>query len=98
MQRVERLNNYIAKLNEKIDSQATNDKSKARYSEGDKSKREISKSLDELPSLNKNKVKPIVDLLEKHLPSPKNPLRLKRYWLHSNHTLKSFSCPHTINK
>jgi hypothetical protein len=63
MQRVERLNNYIAKLNEKIDSQATHDKSKARYSEGDKSKREISKSLDELPSLNNNKVKPIVDLL-----------------------------------
>jgi hypothetical protein len=79
MHRVERLNNYIAKLNEKIDTQSSNDKSKARYSEGDKTKREISKSLDELPSLKNNKVKPIMDLIEKHLPSPKNPIRLKRY-------------------
>lgn len=78
MQRVDRLNLYVAKLNERLDKEST-DRNKGRYSEGDKSRREVAKSLDELPSISKTKAKPIVDLLEKHLPIPKNPIKLKRY-------------------
>lgn len=52
----------------------------ARYSEGDRSRREVARSLEELPSLkSSNKVKPIMELIEKHLPSPKAPVKLKRY-------------------
>lgn len=78
MQRVDRLNVYVAKLNERLDKE-TAEKNKGRYSEGDKSKREVSKSVEELPSIGKNKTKPLVDLIEKHLPAPKAAIKLKRY-------------------
>lgn len=38
MQRVDRLNVYVGKLNERLDKE-TNDRNKGRFSEGDKSRR-----------------------------------------------------------
>ena len=80
MLRIEKQNIYITKLNSKLTEQESLNRkpSKARnFSSNDAEKKKIHRSVDELPDLNKGKVKP--DFLE-HIPSPHVPARiLKRY-------------------
>ncbi len=45
MHRVERLNGYVAKLNEKLQRE-DGERRKGRFSEGDKGKRDVTRSLD----------------------------------------------------
>ena len=81
MQRIEKQNIYITRLNTKLvekeeESRKYNPKKRNLSSNIDEKK--IAKSVEELPDLNnKNKIKP--DFLE-HIPSPHVPARiLKRY-------------------
>jgi lipid II:glycine glycyltransferase (peptidoglycan interpeptide bridge formation enzyme) len=73
MQRIDKQNHYISKLNERLAKGETASKGR---SEGGRDRKNISKSVDELPEL-KKKIQ-ANDLLE-HLPSPKIGIKLKRY-------------------
>lgn len=73
MQRVERQNIYISKLNEKLQKEPP---SAHRRSQPPSERSSLARSLEELPDV-KKKI-PTSELLE-HLPSPKLPLKLRRY-------------------
>ena len=80
MQRIEKQNIYITKINTKITEKEeliSKKHLKPRSYSTEPERKKVSMSLEELPQLNKNKVKP--DFLE-HIPSPQIPTRiLKRY-------------------
>ena len=79
MQRVERQNIYITKLNEKLTREGNEKmmrRAEQRTEQQSAERKKISRSMEELPDL-KKKV-PTSGILE-HLPSPKGGMKLRRY-------------------